>query len=149
MPPSSNPTTPATARKSPFRALLGWPLALLLFCDAALLVLWVLLALYSGHLDGGFAIAVAAGSAAMLRWGGMPRGTARAAVAVLATLGVAALAAWAIIALEVGFGLGLHPLAALSKLGDGLFWTLLQLAARPADFIGLLAGLLLAAWLAR
>ncbi len=146
MPPS--PSFPRPAARHSAHAL-GWPLALLVFACLAVSGLWTLVSLHSGRLCGGMAVPLALASIAALRLGGMPRRPLRRALAVAATLLCSALVAWCVIALEIGFSLGLGPLAAVQKLGPHLALTMLQLAATPADFIGLLAALLLAIWLGK
>ncbi|MFT3761036.1 MAG: hypothetical protein QM761_00185 [Pseudoxanthomonas sp.] len=109
----------------------------------------MLLALRGGEPCSWMAVVAAADAAVLLRLGGMRPGWKRMALALLATAVVVALANWSIVALQVGFPLGLDAWGALTKLGFDLARTLLGLALDSRDYVWLAAGLAAAAWLGR
>lgn len=112
-------------------------------------LIWVLLALYLGRQSGWMALLAAVDAALLLRFAGVRPGTRRATVAALATLVMALLANWFIIASQLGFALGLLPWESALRLGPSHAWTLAQLANGTLDRACLLASPLLAAWLAK
>ncbi|MFT4197756.1 MAG: hypothetical protein QM601_07595 [Pseudoxanthomonas sp.] len=132
-------SSPASRHLPPLAAVLLFVLlAMLQIC------VWIWLSLRTGGLWGGMALALAAAAALSLRWAGMAAGWARVAWAVLATAAATAVACWLVIAAQVGLDVGTHVLSSAGKLGPRLAWTLLRLAATPADRAALLAAPLLA-----
>ena len=95
------------------------------------------------------AVAAAAEAAWMLRLGSLPSSKARIALAMLATVLIALAANWGIAAAYIGGPMGLAPWESALRLGPHLAWTLIGLANGVAEIVWLLAGLLVAWWLAR
>lgn len=127
-----------------------WPsLLLLLLGSLFFTAIWVLLAVYTGKPCGWMAVLAALDVALMLRWGGMPRGPARVALAVLATTGILVLVNWLTAATQIGFAMGLNPWDSALKLGTGYAWTLAGLANQTADKVWMAVGLVAAAIAAR
>ena len=85
----------------------------------------------------------------VLRLAGMPPGTPRAVLALVATAVICGVSLWGIVATQLGFALGLTPWDSALKLGLHHGWTLLMLAMTPLDWIALLAAPWLAAWWSR
>ncbi|MCF7221885.1 hypothetical protein [Marilutibacter chinensis] len=104
---------------------------LILLSVVALVMLWVLLNLYTGHLHSWMAVVAALDLAWMLRFGGWRRGGARALVGLAATALVVVVAQWFIIATQIGAQIGLTPLESALKLGIHHAWTLARLANGP------------------
>ena len=121
----------------------------LLLGAAFVTAIWVLLALYLGKQAGWMAWLAAIDAALLLRFGRMRAGAARALAAALATVGVAVLANWLIIASQLGFFFGLLPWESALLLRPGHAWTLAQLANTSWDLLSLCLAPLLAAWLAK
>ena len=96
-------------------------------------LIWILLALYLERPCGWMALLAALDAALMLRFGGMPRGAARAAWAVIATLSIMVLVNWGVAATQIGISLGLNPWESALKLGLGYAWTLAGLANQATD----------------
>ena len=127
-----------------------WPsLLLLLLGSLFFAAIWILLAVYTGKPCGWMAVLAALDVALMLRWGGMPRGSARVLVAVLATAAIAVLVNWLTAATQIGFAMGLNPWDSALKLGADYAWTLAGLANQTADRVWMGAALLLSALAAR
>jgi hypothetical protein len=139
MPPAV-PSTPSSRWLAPIILLLGG------LCFS---LIWVLLALYLGRQSGWLALLAALDAAVLLRFAGVRPGSRRALVAALATVAMAVLANWFIIASQLGFVLGLLPWESALRLGFSHAWTLAQLANGTLDWACLLASPLLAAWLAK
>lgn len=139
MPPAV-PSTPSSRWLAPIILLLGG------LCFS---LIWVLLALYLGRQSGWMALLAALDAAVLLRFAGVRPGGRRALVAALATVAMAVLANWFIIASQLGFVLGLLPWESALRLGLSHAWTLAQLANGTLDWACLLASPLLAAWLAK
>ncbi|MGH8025244.1 MAG: hypothetical protein ACREO0_00825 [Pseudoxanthomonas sp.] len=112
-------------------------------------VIWIMLAVYLGKPCGWMAALGALDAAAMLRLGGMPRGAARASLAVLATLAIMVLANWGVAATQIGFSMGLNPWDSALKLGLDYAWTLAGLANQTMDLLWMGAALVVAALAAR
>ncbi|MCL6711984.1 hypothetical protein M8R20_33890 [Pseudomonas sp. R2.Fl] len=139
MPPAA-PSTPSSRWLAPIILLLGG------LCFS---LIWVLLALYLGRQSGWMALLAALDAAVLLRFAGVRPGGRRALVAALATVVMAVLANWFIIASQLGFVLGLLPWESALRLGLSHAWTLAQLANGTLDWACLLVSPLLAAWLAK
>ncbi|TKR34035.1 hypothetical protein FCE95_07140 [Luteimonas gilva] len=116
---------------------------------AGFAALWVLAALYTDRQLGWMALLGALDAVVLVRLGGLPRGAARAAWAVAATLTIVALANWGIAAGQIGTVMGLLPWESLLKLGPRYAWTLAQLANGAVEWLCAGAALALAAWLGR
>ncbi len=125
-----------------------WP-PLLLLGSVTLAIAWLMVALATGTQAGWMAIAAALETAWMLRLGTLRGGRTRVVVAMLATLLIALAANWGIAAAYIGGPMGLAPWESALRLGPHLAWTLIGLANGVAEIIWLLAGLLVAWWLAR
>lgn len=110
-----------------------WPLLLMLTGCVCLVVLWTVLALYHGRMDGWVAVAAAGYAALALRLGGAPRGGWRGMLALAGTLATVLAAGWLIVAGQIGLQLGLYPWDSALKLGPGLAVNLLRLLGTPAD----------------
>ena len=127
-----------------------WLAPIILLLGAAFVTaIWVLLAIYQGKQVGWMAWLAALDAALLLRFAGMRRGAARAALAALTTVLVAVMANWLIIASQLGFFFGLLPWESALLLRPGHAWTLAQLANGPWDLVSLGLAPLLAAWLAK
>ena len=135
-----------TSSASPPRWLA--PVALLLG-GLFLAAIWVVLGIFLERQAGWMAWLAALDAAFLLRYAGMRPGRARALTALLATVVIALLANWFIIAAQLGFYFGLYPWESAALLRPGHAWTLAQLANGPMDTASLLLAPLLAAWLAR
>lgn len=119
--------------------------ALLLLATLGCAAAWILLALATGRQSGWMAAVAAADAVLVLRIARMPRGIARAALAVAATMATVALANWGIAAGEVGRALGMLPWDASVRLGPHYAWTLALLANGAAERAWLVAALMIAA----
>jgi len=127
-----------------------WPsLLLLLLGSLFFAAIWIMLAVYTGKACGWMAVLAALDVALMLRWGGMPRGPARVALAVLATAGISILVNWLTAATQIGFAMGLNPWDSAMKLGAGYAWTLAELANQTADRVWMGIALIVATLAAR
>lgn len=127
----------------------GLAIVMLLIGSAGFAALWVLLALYADRQLGWMALPGAVDAAVLLRLGGMRRGWARAACAVVATAMIIVLANWGIAGGQIGTAMGLLPWESLQKLGLGYAWTLTRLANSGIELSWAAAALVLAAWLGR
>lgn len=114
-----------------------------------LAAIWVVLGIFLERQAGWMAWLAALDAAFLLRYGGMRPGLARALTALLATVVMALLANWFIIASQLGFYFGLYPWESALLLRPGHAWTLAQLANDTFDTASLLLAPLLAAWLAK
>ena len=114
-------------------------------CAAA----WILLGVASGRQCSWMAIVAGLDAALLLRLGAMPRGSARAAVAVLATAATIVLANWGIAAAQLGRSIGVLPWISATKLGPEHAWTVLALVNTPMDWTLLAIGLVAAVLAAR
>ena len=144
---ASVPGRPASRTARTSISWVSWPLLVLgVFGFAAA---WVTLGIYNGSQNSWMAVLGALDIAWMLRLGGWPRGPARVAAALFATIAIVVLANWGIIAAQLGAMLGLMPWASALKLGFHHAWTLAQLANGAGDVAWLLLALLVAAVTAR
>ncbi|SBV38142.1 conserved membrane hypothetical protein [uncultured Stenotrophomonas sp.] len=125
-----------------------WP-PLLLLGSLTVAIAWLLAALATGTHAGWMAIIAALEAAWMLRLGTLRGGRLRVAVALLATALIALAANWGIAAAWIGGPMGLTPWESALRLGPHLAWTLIGLGNGVGGALWLLAGLLLAWWLAR
>ena len=138
---SRRTTTPAPARVS--QPLLSWLLLIVGACGFS--AAWITLGFFNGAQNSWMAVIGAFDVAWMLRLGGWPRGPGRIGVAVVATVLIAALATWGIIAAQIGLMLGLAPWDSALKLGFDHAWTLAQLVNGAWDFAWLLLAVVVAA----
>ncbi len=115
----------------------GHPLSVLLLIlgVAGFAAVWVMLALSTGRLSSWMALLGALDVVIVLRLGAWQPGRTRMLVAGLATVAIAAVANWWIIAAHLGAMLGLPPWASAFKLGLHHAWTLAGVANGPTDFI--------------
>lgn len=123
--------------------------ALLLLGGTCFALIWILLASYLERPCGWMAMLGAIDVALMLRFGGMQRGAARAALAVVATLSIIVLVNWGVAATQIGIAMGLNPWESALKLGLGYAWTLAGLANQTADLAWMALSLAVAALAAR
>ncbi len=131
----------------PAHATARWPaFALLALGIVGFAAAWLLVALKAERQLAWLAPLAAADMVlllAVMRW---PPGWPRAAMATLATLATIALANLAIVAGEVGRGMGLRPWDSALRLGPDYAWELMRLATRPLDLAWYGLALLVAAW---
>lgn len=120
-----------------------WPL-LLLLGSVTITIAWLLVALGTRGQAGWMAIAVGLETAWMLRLGTLPAGRARVALALVATVLIALVANWFIIAAHIGGMVGLDPWQSALRLGPNLAWTLTGLANGAGELLWLALGLLVA-----
>ena len=123
--------------------------AMLVLGGLCFALIWILLALYLERPCGWMAVLAGIDAALMLRFGGMPRGAARAAWAVVATLSIIVLVNWGVAATQIGIAMGLNPWESALKLGLGYAWTRAGLANQASDLAWMALGLLAAAVAAR
>lgn len=107
--------------------------------------IWVAWAVISNRSCSWLALVAALDMAFLLRLTNAPAGRARAVVAVAGTALTIALSQWLIVSTQIGFALGLAPLASASRLGPALAWQLSKLSLERSDWILLLFSLPLAA----
>lgn len=131
------------------RSRFWWPLTLLFAGGLAFAGIWVLLSLYLGHQAGWMAVLAAIDAALLLRIGGMTAGGTRMLLAIVGTLGIIAVANWAIVATQLGMMMGLTPWDSALKLGFHHAWTLASLANSTADLVWMGVGVMVAALLGR
>lgn len=117
-----------------------WPL-LLLLGSTTLTIAWLLVALSTRTQAGWMAVLAALEAAWMLRLGTFRAGTARVAIAVLATVLIAAAANWAIASAHIGGPMGLTPWESALRMGPELAWTLGKLANGTAEALWLVIAL--------
>lgn len=124
------------------------PLMLLLgsLCFA---LVWTLLAIYLDRQISWMAVVAALDSALLLRLGGMPPGRRRAALALVATLGIILVFNWAMVATQIGIVMGLNPFDSALKLGMHHAQILASLANGGADLAWMALALALAWVLAK
>ncbi|GAB2511119.1 hypothetical protein [Lysobacter humi (ex Lee et al. 2017)] len=127
----------------PTRRRLAW--LLLPVVVAGFAALWTLAALYSGHQCSWMAVIGAIDVLWVLGLSGRRPPLRTAAVAVLATAALIALANWSVAAAQVGGMVGLDPLASMTRLGARHGWVLLGIANRWQDGVWLALALALAA----
>ena len=123
--------------------------ALALVGSTGIAAAWVAAALLTSSQCGWMALVAALDAAWLLRLGRAPRGAARMALGVAATLLAIALAQWGIVSAHLSGMLGLGLAETMGKLGPALAWTMAQLANTPADWAWMVAGLVVAAVLSR
>jgi hypothetical protein len=110
---------------------------------------WVAAAVLSQGTCSWLALVAAIDMAVLLRLTNAPPGPGRGFAAVLATALAVALSQWLIAATQMGFVIGLAPLASSLRLGPALAWQLSQLNLGRIDWILLLSALPLAAILSQ
>jgi hypothetical protein len=135
-----SPASPRTRWLAPVLLLLG---------SLFFVLIWIMLALYTGRPSSWMAVLGAVDAAVILRFGGMQPGMARAMWAVMATLLMIVLANWGIAAVQMGITMGLSPWDSALKLGLGYAWTLAGLANQTADLVWMAVALVVAAIAAR
>lgn len=125
----------------------GWPLPLLaLLCGVlGMSAVWVAAATLSGRSCSWLALVAAVDMALLLRLTRSGTGALPTLSAVVATALTVALSRWLIAATQLGFALGLEPIASSIRLGPALAWQLTQLSLSRLDWIWLLSSLPLAA----
>lgn len=135
-------------RKFPLSAWLLPSLALLLGI-LGMSAIWVAAAVLAHSTCSWLALVAAIDMAVLVRLTGAPPGPLRSFAAVLATALAVALSQWLIVATQLGFVLGLAPIASSLRLGPALAWQLGRLSLDRPDLILLLAALPLAAILSQ
>lgn len=125
----------------------GWllPGVALLVGVLGMTAVWVSVAVLSDRSCSWLALVAAIDMALLLRLTNAPPGPLRMAAAILATALAAALSQWLIVATQLGFALGLEPLASSLRLGPALAWQLTKLNLDRVDWILLVSSLPLAA----
>ena len=111
--------------------------------------LWTILNVQTGWLNGWATLLAAVDAALLLRLAGMGPGRLRALLGTLATALTVLLVGFLTASTRVGFVMGLRPLESAERMSLDLAWLLLESAARPWDWAGVLAGLGLGWWLSR
>lgn len=119
--------------------------ALALIGSCGFAAAWVLLAHALDRQCSWMAVLAALDAALLLRLGGVPRGIARAAWGVAATVVAIVLANWGIAAAEFGQSVGLLPWGSALRLGPHHAWTLIGLVNDSIDIAWLAAGVVIAA----
>ena len=135
-------------RKFPLSAWLLPSLALLVGI-LGISAVWVAAAVLAQRSCSWLALVAAIDMAVLLRLTSAPPGPLRSFAAVLATALAVALSQWLIIATQIGFVLGLAPIASSLRLGPALAWQLGRLSLDRLDWILLLSALPLAAILSQ
>ena len=135
-------------RKFPLSAWLLPSLALLVGI-LGISAVWVAAAVLAQRSCSWLALVAAIDMAVLLRLTSAPPGPLRSFAAVLATALAVALSQWLIIATQMGFVLGLAPIASSLRLGPALAWQLGRLSLDRLDWILLLSALPLAAILSQ
>lgn len=125
----------------------GWllPSVALLIGILGMSAAWVAVAILSNGSCSWLGLVAAIDMALLLRLTSAPAGRLRMAAAMLATALAVALSQWLIVATQLGFTLGLEPLASSLRLGPALAWQLSKLSLDRVDWILLLSSLPLAA----
>lgn len=116
---------------------------------AAFAAVWAVLAWSNDSQAGWMAPLGALDIAWILRLSGWPAGQWRAAVGVVATAGLVALANWWIIAAHLGEVMGFDPLASALRLGVNHAWVLAKLANGTFELVMIAVALVLAAVVSR
>lgn len=106
---------------------------------------WVAAAVISQRSCSWLALVAAVDVAMLLRLSNAPAGRPRLVVAMVATALAIAFSQWLIIATQLGFALGLEPLASSARLGPALAWELGRLSLDRSDWVLMLFSLPLAA----
>lgn len=135
----------------PRNSAAGWllPGVALLVGVLGMTAIWVAIAVISNRSCSWLALVTAIDMAVLLRLTNAPEGPMRTLVATLATAFAVALSLWFIVATQLGFTLGLQPVASAIRLGPALAWQLSKLSLDRMDVILLLASLPLAAILSQ
>jgi hypothetical protein len=110
---------------------------------------WVAAAVLAQRSCSWLGLVAAIDMAVLLRLTSAPAGALRSFAAVLATALAVALSQWLIVATQMGFALGLAPIASSLRLGPALAWQLGRLSLDRTDWILLLSALPLAAILSQ
>lgn len=136
-------TRPARARR--------WPLAiaLLLLGSLGIAAAWILIADARSTQSSWMAVVAALDAAWILRLTRARAGAMRALAGVSATALSIVVAGFGIIAAQLARPMGMLPWESALKLGPHHAWTLANLAHTPTDIAWLIAGLVIAAVLAR
>jgi hypothetical protein len=113
-----------------------WPLGIAAVLAGVLgtVTIWVVLAVRTDTACGWMALVAAVDHVLLLRLARVPRGPARALVAVFATLATAVAGAWMVVAAQLGTVVGLRPLASAMRLGTVLAWEYTRLGFGPWDW---------------
>jgi hypothetical protein len=106
---------------------------------------WVAVAIISHLPCSWLALVAAMDMAFLLRLTNAPSGKLRMFAAMVATALAIALSQWFIVATQLGFALGLEPMASSLRLGPMLAWELSKLSLGRFDWILMLSALPLAA----
>ncbi len=120
-------------------------LGLLLLAAAGTAAAWALAALALDRHCAWMAVVAAVDGAWLLRLGRMPRGAARALLAVLGTALAIVLANWWIAGGQIGMMIGLAPWDSIPRLGWSYAWTLSSLANGGAELVWYAVALVVAA----
>ncbi|KGQ19538.1 putative transmembrane protein [Lysobacter dokdonensis DS-58] len=123
--------------------------ALALVGSGGVAAAWVAVSMVTASQCGWMAVVAALDAAFLLRLARAPRGLARMAIGVGATILAVALAQWGIVSAHLSGMLGLGFADTMGKLGPSLAWTLTTLANSPADWAWIGAGLVVAAFASR
>lgn len=105
---------------------------------------WVTIAVIADRSCSWLALVAALDMAMLLRLTNAPPGRWRVTIAILATAVTVLLSQWLIVATQLGFSMGLQPLASSLRLGPALAWELGKLSLSPVDWVFLLSSLPLA-----
>jgi hypothetical protein len=113
-----------------------WPLGVLAVLAGVLgtVTIWVVLALHTDTACGWMALVAAGDHVLLMRLARVPRGPARASLAVLATVVTVVAGAWMVVAAQMGSVVGLRPLASALRLGPVLAWEYTRLGFGPWDW---------------
>jgi glucan phosphoethanolaminetransferase (alkaline phosphatase superfamily) len=116
--------------------LLRWASAALAMVASGLAVVavWIVAAVATDLACGWMALVAALDFAALLRLVRAPGRVARAVVAVAMTVLATAVAAWFIVAAQMGAVVGLDPLRSAARLGPVLAWEYTRLGFQPWDW---------------
>lgn len=135
----------------PRNSAAGWllPGVALLVGVLGMSAVWVSVAVLSNRPCSWLALVAALDMALLLRLTNAPPGRSRIAIAIAATALAVALSQWLIVATQLGFALGLEPVASSLRLGPSLAWQLSKLNLDRLDWIFLLSALPLAAILSQ
>ncbi|MFC5569986.1 hypothetical protein ACFPN1_07945 [Lysobacter yangpyeongensis] len=118
---------------------------MLLGACAGFVAIWVVLAWSTGSQCGWMALFGALDVAWILRLSGWRPGPLRAAVGIVATAAIVALANWMIIAVHMGEVMGFDPIDSALRLGFRHAWLVVQLANGGFELAMAALALLLAA----
>lgn len=125
-----------------------WSITVVLVGALGMSAVWLAASLFFPHTGGWLAWVAAVDIAFMLNLAGIPHSQRRALMAMLGTALTVLASQWLIVAVTIGFALGINPLPSVLRLGPVLAWKVTRLNLQYLDWIFIVLSLPLAGFLA-